>query len=109
MVEATEVGPPDYYDTTMQKGPVEAAKTNQKFKNPKFKSFGKRKSEPPKKGRKVGAAWKLSKSVEKQFWHFLPCARNVEKSRKIFPRVCKRWFPNGGSSLVRRADSGTPF
>ena len=24
-------------------------------------------------------------------------------------RVCKRWFPNGGSSLVRRANSGTPL
>ena len=25
------------------------------------------------------------------------------------PGVCKRWFPNGGSSLVWRADSGNPF
>ena len=25
------------------------------------------------------------------------------------PRVCKRWFPNDGSSLVRRANSLTPF
>ena len=25
------------------------------------------------------------------------------------PRVCKRWFPNGGSSFVRRSLSATPF
>ena len=30
-------------------------------------------------------------------------------SRKHLPRVCKRWFPNGGSSLVRRPNSGIPF
>ena len=28
-------------------------------------------SEPPKRGRKIGAARKLSRSVEKYFWHFL--------------------------------------
>ena len=25
------------------------------------------------------------------------------------PRVCKRWFPNGGSSFVRRSFSASPF
>ena len=29
--------------------------------------------------------------------------------RGFCPRVCKRWFPNGGSSLVRRVNSGSPF
>ena len=45
-------------------------------------------SDPPKRGRKNGAARKLSKSVENTFdafwlfWRFLPCAKIAEKSRK---------------------------
>ena len=33
----------------------------------------------------------------------------VNREKLGTPRVCKRWFPNGGSSLVRRSNSGTPF
>ena len=42
-------------------------------------------SETPKRGRKIGAARKMSRSVEKlfdDFWLFVPCA-NVEKCRNL--------------------------
>ena len=28
---------------------------------------------------------------------------------ELIPRVCQWWFPNGGSSFVRRSNSATPF
>ena len=52
-------------------------------------------SEPPKKGRKIGAARKLSKSVENIFddlWLFLPCAKNVENCWKYYWHLLTFWM-----------------
>ena len=37
------------------------------------------------------------------------CVAFRELLRSYCPRICKRWFPNGGSSLVWRANSRTPL
>ena len=50
-------------------------------------------SEPPKRGRKIGAAQKLSKKCPKIFWRFLTLFAQRERSRKHFDFFWRGPFP----------------
>ena len=46
-------------------------------------------------------SWGNSWVLQERIWEWGGLGR--------FPRVCKRWFPNGGSSFVGERNSATPF